>query len=95
MRASYLFLVTAVAVILGAALAVGPSVLNILLGIKRGGQVAIAPYLTVPTRWLAWTLCTVGVIVLCVFVTLTFFVLRKAEEDRSNVRNDMKRRDLL
>ncbi len=80
-QASYVFLLIAVALMAGVALLLGPSILAILFGIKRGGEIAIAPYIYVPTRWLAWSAFISGIAFCCIVVMGIFLLLRTKERE--------------
>jgi len=79
-RASNLFLLGALAVTTAVTLTLGPPVLGILLGIKKGGEINIAPYVSVPTAWLAWTVFISGIALFCLVVTGGFLFLRGKEK---------------
>jgi len=78
--ASNLFLLGALAVAAAVTLKLGPPVLGILLGIKKGGKINIAPYVAVPTAWLAWTVFISGIALLCLVIVGGFLFLRGKEK---------------
>ena len=79
-RHSNLFLLGALALAAAVSLTLGPSVLGILLGIKKGGEINIAPYVAVPTAWLAWTVFIFGVALFCLVVVGGFLFFREEEK---------------
>jgi len=79
-RASNLFLLGGLAVAAAVTLTLGPTVLGVLLGIKKGGKINIAPYVSVPTAWLAWTVFIFGLALFCLVVAGGFLFLRGKEK---------------
>ena len=79
-QASNLFLLGTLVVAAAVTLTLGPPVLGVLLGIKKGGKINTAPYVSVPTAWLAWTVFAFGLAFLCLFVVGGFLFLRGKEK---------------
>jgi len=79
-RASNLFLLGALAFAAAVTLTLGPSVLGILPGIKKGGEINLAPYVAVPTAWLAWTVFIFGLALFCLIVVGGFLFFREEEK---------------
>jgi len=79
-RPSNLFLLGVLAFAAAITLTLGPPVLKILLRIKKGSEINLAPYVAVPTAWLAWTVFIFGAAFFCLVLLGGFLFLREEEK---------------
>ena len=79
-RPSNVFLLAALALAAGVTLTLGPSLLGVLLGIKRGSIITMIPGVYAPVASFAWAWFILGVAFFCLVGLGGFLFLRKEEK---------------